>query len=42
MSFLAFSSEKEVLDIIYKWSALESDLDAQSELIRDDQSNDNL
>ena len=29
-------SEKEVLDIIYKWAALESDLDAQSELIRDD------
>ena len=36
MSFLSFSSEKEVLDIIYKWAALESDLDAQSELIRDD------
>ena len=36
LSFLSFSSEKEVLDIIYKWAALESDLDAQSELIRDD------
>ena len=34
--FLSFSSEKEVLDIIYKWVALESDLDAQSELISDD------
>ena len=36
LSFLSFSSEQEVLDTIYKWSALESDLDAQSELIRDD------
>ena len=36
LSFLSFSSEKEVLDTIYKWAALESDLDAQSELIRDD------
>ena len=32
----SFSSEKDVLDTIYKWSALESDLDAQAELIRDD------
>ena len=36
LSFLSFSSEQEVLDTIYKWSDLESDLDAQSELIRDD------
>ena len=36
LSFLSFSSEKEVLETIYKWAALESDLDAQSELIRDD------
>ena len=36
LSFLSFSSEQEVLDTIYKWSTLESDLDAQSELIRDD------
>mgnify|MGYP001163890518 FL=1 len=36
LSFLSFSSEKEVMDTIYKWAALESDLDAQSELIRDD------
>ena len=35
LSFLSFSSEQEVLDTIYKLSALESDLDAQSELIRD-------
>ena len=36
LSFLSFSSEKDVMDIIYKWAALESDLDAQSQLIRDD------
>ena len=36
LSFLSFSSEKDVLDTIYKWSALEGDLDAQAELIRDD------
>ena len=36
LSFLSFSSEKEVMDTVYKWAALESDLDAQSELIRDD------
>ena len=36
LSFLSFSSEKEVLETIYKWAALESDLDAQSKLIRDD------
>ena len=36
LSFFSFSSEKDVLDTIYKWSALEGDLDAQAELIRDD------
>ena len=36
LSFLSFSSEKEVLETIYKWAALESDLDAQAKLIRDD------
>ena len=36
LSFLSFSSEEEVLETIYKWAALESDLDAQAELIRDD------
>ena len=36
LSFLSFSSEQEVLETIYKWAALESDLDAQAELIRDD------
>ena len=35
LSFFSFSSEKDVLDTIYKWSALEGDLDAQAELIRD-------
>ena len=29
LSFLSYSSEKEVMDTIYKWAALESDLDAQ-------------